>query len=78
MRAGISQQVTNFPFEEDGERCYGKLQRSSDRHLVGHVSVAQLLTLAGNAAPTDPTQHPNQNFAERAASVVHHRNIYAW
>lgn len=63
MRSGLSQQVTNFPFEEKMERDATGNFRDLLTDISSDVSVAQLLTLAGNAAPKDPTQHPNQNFA---------------
>jgi hypothetical protein len=63
MRSGITQQVTNFPFEEKMERDATGNFRDLLTDISSDVSVAQLLTLAGNAAPKDPTQHPNQNFA---------------
>jgi hypothetical protein len=63
MRSGITQQVTNFPFEEKMERDATGNFRDLLTDVSSDVSVAQLLTLAGNAAPKDPTLHPNQNFA---------------
>jgi uncharacterized protein (DUF1800 family) len=63
MRSGISQQATNFPFEQKMEADATGNFRDLLTDVASDVSIAQLLTLAGNAASSDPNQHPNQNFA---------------
>jgi uncharacterized protein (DUF1800 family) len=63
VRSGISQQSTNFPFEYKMEVDSTKNFRDVLTDVASDTSIARMLTLAGNAAPMDPTQHPNQNFA---------------
>jgi uncharacterized protein (DUF1800 family) len=63
VRSGISQQGTNYPFEQKMEADSTGNFRDLLTDVASDTSIAQMLTLAGNAAPRDPTQHPNQNFA---------------
>jgi uncharacterized protein (DUF1800 family) len=62
-RTGIVLQTSNFPFEEKMEKDASANYRDILTDLASDVSVAFFLNLAGNAAPSDPTIHPNQNFA---------------
>jgi uncharacterized protein (DUF1800 family) len=61
-RSGITAQATNFPFEAKMERDATGNFREILTDISSDVSIAQMLTLAGNAAPKDPSQHPNQNY----------------
>ena len=63
IRAGISAQSSNYPFEAKMEVDATGNFRDLLTDVSSDVSIAQLLTLAGNAAPKDPSVHPNQNFA---------------
>lgn len=63
VRSGISEQGTNFPFEQKMEADSTGNFRNLLTDVASDTSIAQMLTLAGNAAPKDPAQHPNQNFA---------------
>lgn len=63
VRSGISQQASNFPFEQKMEADSMANFRDVLTDVASDASIAQMLNLAGNASPKDPTQHPNQNFA---------------
>ncbi|MEG9435593.1 DUF1800 family protein [Edaphobacter sp. HDX4] len=63
VRSGISQQGTNYPFEQKMEADSTGNFRDLLTDVASDTSIAQMLTLAGNVAPKDPAQHPNQNFA---------------
>jgi uncharacterized protein (DUF1800 family) len=63
VRSGISQQGTNFPFEQKMEADSTGNFRDVLTDVASDTSIAMMLTLAGNAVPKDPAQHPNQNFA---------------
>jgi len=63
IRSGISTQSSNFPFEAKMEADATGNFRDLLTDVSSDVSIAQMLTLAGNAAPKDPSVHPNQNFA---------------
>ena len=52
-----------IPYEQTLERDATANFRDLLTDLSSDTSMGQFLNLAGNAAPTDPTQHPNQNFA---------------
>jgi len=63
MRSGIFLQVTNFPFEEKMEADSTGNFRDLLTDISSDVSMGLFLNLVNNAAPTDPSVHPNQNFA---------------
>lgn len=62
VRSGIFIQATDFPFEEKMEADSTGNFRDIMTDVASDVSMGYFLNLIGNAAPTDPTVHPNQNF----------------
>ncbi len=62
VRTGIFYQVTNFPFEEKMEADSTGNFRDLLTDISSDPSMAMFLNLEGNAAPSDPSVHPNQNF----------------
>jgi uncharacterized protein (DUF1800 family) len=62
VRSGIFIQATNFPFEEKMEADATGNFRDIMTDVSSDVSIGYLLNLIGNAAPRDPSVHPNQNF----------------
>jgi uncharacterized protein (DUF1800 family) len=63
VRAGITQQWSNIPFELKMEKDSTGNFRDLLTDVASDVSIARILNLAGNAASRDPNVHPNQNFA---------------
>lgn len=63
VRSGISPQATNIPFEEKMEADSTGNFRDIMTDVASDVSMGYFLNLIGNAAPTNPSVHPNQNFA---------------
>ncbi len=55
--------MTCLPFESLLERDATGNFRQLMTDISSDASMGHFLNLAGNVAPTDPTQHPNQNFA---------------
>jgi hypothetical protein len=62
VRSGIFVQATNFPFEEKMEADSTGNFRDIMTDVSSDVSMGYFLNLIGNAAPKDPSVHPNQNF----------------
>lgn len=62
VRSGIFIQATNFPFEEKMEADSTGNFRDIMTDVSSDVSMGYFLNLIGNAAPRDPSVHPNQNF----------------
>lgn len=63
VRSGIFLQPSNFPFEAKMEADSTGNFRDLLTDVASDVSISMMLNLAGNAASSDPSVHPNQNFA---------------
>ncbi len=59
----IFQSFSCLPYEQTLEKDATGNFRQLMTDVASDANVGTLLNLAGNVAPTDPTQHPNQNFA---------------
>ena len=59
----IFQSFSCIPYERTLEKDATGNFRQLLTDVASDANVGTLLNLAGNVAPTDPTQHPNQNFA---------------
>lgn len=59
----IFQSFSCLPYERMLERDASGNFRTLMTDLASDASMGMFLNLAGSAAPSDPTQHPNQNFA---------------
>jgi uncharacterized protein (DUF1800 family) len=63
VRAGLSAQQSNLPFESKMEIDSTGNFRDLMTDIASDASISQMLNLANNAASNDPNIHPNQNFA---------------
>lgn len=61
-RTGVLNQASNFPFEEKMEEDSTGNFRDLLTDISSDPSMAQFLNLMGNAASSNPSVHPNQNF----------------